>query len=152
MFPEAIHTETTQDSEAKEAEHILATSVEEREEEQAVIPLTDQTVSPDVIMPDPPVLEATEATTHDVAADANDIPMAEDNAQPKATLRSEALDATEDIQPSTSNVATAPPIPHIMARAFSREGELISARWSIMTPPEAPRPQYDYHIEQRPQT
>ena len=32
------------------------------------------------------------------------------------------------------------------------QGELVTVRWPIMVPPTAPGPQYDYHVEQRPQT
>ena len=73
--------------------------------------------------------------------------MAKDNVQP------EANDVAEDtMQPSTSDVANAPPVPHMMATAFNHEGEIVSIKWPIMTPPVANGPQYDYHVEQRPQT
>jgi hypothetical protein len=87
----------------------------------------------------PPVLEATEATADATAVttstEANDIVMAEDDAQSKAP------EATEAIQPSTTDVAAPTPVPHTMEKAFYC-GELISFKWPIMTPPAAPGPQY----------
>ena len=44
-----------------------------------------------------------------------------------------------------------PPMPHTMEQAYNR-GELVSVKWPIPVPPSAPGPQYDYHVEQRPQT
>ena len=73
--------------------------------------------------------------------------MAKDNVQPKSND-----DVEDTVHPSTSDVVVAPPVPHMMARAFNREGELVSIKWLIMTPPVAHGPQYDYHVEQRPQT
>lgn len=108
-------------------------------------------MNPEVNLPDPPVIKASDAAAA-TRSEANDVVMAEDNVQPEATLQTEAPDTTEDIQPSTSDVATAPTVPHTMARAFNREGELISVKWPVLTPPETPGPQYEYHIQQRPQT
>jgi hypothetical protein len=91
-------------------------------------------------VPDLPVVATTEVPTPDAATEANDIVMAEVNASHDATPQSEAPEATEDLQPSSSDVATTPPVPHTMARAFNREGELISIKWPIMMPPIAPGP------------
>ena len=39
-----------------------------------------------------------------------------------------------------------------MECAYNRGGELVTVIWPIMVSPTAPGPQYDYHVEQRPQT
>ena len=96
-------------------------------------------------LPDPPIHEAGDAATATAThTEANDVIMAKATPQPKATLHIEANEATEDVQSSTSDVAAAPPVPHTMMTAFNREGELINVMWPILTPPEAPGPQYDY--------
>ena len=55
VFPEAIPSDTTQESKAKEAEHIPAASAKENEEEQVVIPLAGNVEIPELIVSDPPV-------------------------------------------------------------------------------------------------
>ena len=103
-----------------------------------------------VIVPDPPVVEAMEVESYvaatTITTEANDAVMAEDNVEPEVNAAPE-----DNVQPTTSDVVVPPPVPHTMERAFYH-GELVTVKWSIMTPPAAPGPRYDYHVEQRPQT
>ena len=74
--------------------------------------------------------------------------MAEDNVEPEANVVPEA-----HVQPKAhvDADATVPaPRPHTIEQAYNH-GELVTVRWPIMVPPTAPGPQYDYHVEQRPQ-
>ena len=89
-------------------------------------------------------VENPEAPTNN-ATEANDSVMAEDNVNPEANVNAEAT-----VTPMISDGAVPPPRPHTMERAFNC-GELVTVRWPIMVPPTAPEPQYDYHVEQRPQ-
>ena len=70
------------------------------------------------------------------ATKANDSVMAEDNVEPEANVDAEAT--------------VPPPRPHTIEQAFDH-GQLVTIKWPIMVPPTAPSPQYDYHVEQRPQ-
>ena len=100
-------------------------------------------------MPDPPVLEQMEVENPEAATnnatEANDTVMAEDNVEPEANVNADTT-----VTPITSDGAVPPPRPHTMERVFNH-GELVTVRWPIMVPPTAPGPQYDYHVEQRPQ-
>ena len=101
-----------------------------------------------MIVPEPPVHEATEveenAAATTITNEANDVSMAEH------TVQSEDITATKDnVHPSTLDVVVPPPVPHTRA---VNHGELITIRWPIFIPPTTPGPQYDYHVEQRPQT
>ena len=80
-------------------------------------------------------VENPEAATNN-ATEANDSVMAKDNVEPEANVDAE--------------VAVPPPRPHTMEQAFDR-GQLATVKWPIMVPPIAHGPQYDYHVEQRPQ-
>ena len=74
--------------------------------------------------------------------------MDEDNMEPEANVVPEA-----HVQPEANMDAEAtipPPKPHTIEQAYNR-GELVTVRWPITVPPTAPGPQYDYHVEQRPQ-
>ena len=108
-------------------------------------------------MLDPPAtqveVENPEAATNNTT-DANDIVMAEANVAPTVNMVSEANDAPEANMNSEAHVnVTAPvlpPRPHTIEQEFYR-GELVTVRWPILVPPHAPRPQFDYHVEHRPQ-
>ena len=130
-----------------------------------------------VPVPDPPVrqeeVENGEATTAN-ANEANDVVMADANVEPAPTSVPEANVATEPettnaaapeahvttaleapvVQPDASAVAPAPvppPRPHTFEQAYSH-GQLTTVRWPILVPPPtAFGPQFDYHIEHRPQ-
>ena len=95
-------------------------------------------------MSDPPAtqveVENTEVATN--TTEANDIVMAEDNLEPEAHVVPEATENAE------ANVP--PPRPHTIEQAYDH-GQLVTVRWPILVPPTAPGPQYDYHVEQRPQ-
>nr|XP_020155680.1 fibrous sheath CABYR-binding protein-like [Aegilops tauschii subsp. strangulata] len=156
VFPEATPTANVSESEAKAAEDIPAALAnqdkEEREEERvATPPATDQVIlEENVIVPDPPVLEEmevknTKAATNN-ATEANDTAMAKDNVEREANENAEVT-----VTPIVSEYVVPPLRPHTMERAFNREGQLVTVRWAIMVPPTAPGPQYDYHVEQRPQ-
>ena len=58
------------------------------------------------------------------------------------------------MQPEASAVAPAlvpPPRPHTIEQAYS-QGQLTTVRWPILVPPPtASGPQFDYHVEHRPQ-
>ena len=112
-------------------------------------------------MPDPPAhqvevenLEAATTNTHE----ANDVVMAEASVEPAPTNVREANDATAPeasvVQPEASVVATAPvppPRPHTIEQAYNH-GQLITVKWPVLVPPpNASGPQFDYHIEHRPQ-
>ena len=103
-------------------------------------------------MPDPLVIEDTEVENTEAATnndtEANDVVMAEDNVEPEANVVPEA-----HVQPEAhvDADATVPaPRPHTIEHAYNR-GDLVTVQWPIMVPPTAPGPQYDYHVEQRPQ-
>ena len=147
------------ESEAKAAEDIpaaLAAKNQETREEEARVatpPVTDEVIlEENVTMPDPPVIEETEventkAATNN-ATDANDVVMAEDNVDPEENVVPEA-----NAQPKATVHAEAtvpPPRPHTMEQSYYH-GQLVTVRRPILVPPTAPGPQYDYHIEQRPQ-
>ena len=68
--------------------------------------------------------------------------MAEGNVDPEANVVPEATVNAEAIVP--------PPRPCTIEQAYDR-GQLVTVRWPVLVPPTAPGPQYDYHVEQRPQ-
>ena len=103
-------------------------------------------------MPDPPVIEDTEVENTEAATnndtEAIDIVMAEDNVAPEANVMPEA-----QVQPeATMHLKAIVPCsrPHTIEQAFDH-GQLVTVKWPIMVPPTSPGPQYDYHVEQRPQ-
>ena len=115
-------------------------------------------------MSDPPAPEV-EVTNTEAAADinteANDVVMAEANVAPEANVvpevnAPEANAAPEaNLQPEviTTAITTAPvppPRPHTIEQAFDR-GQLVTVRWPILVPPPTAGPQFDYHVEHRPQ-
>ena len=57
-----------------------------------------------------------------------------------------APEAHED----NANAPVPPPRPHTMELAFDR-GQPVMVRWPILTPPPAAGPQFEYHVEHRPQ-
>ena len=61
------------------------------------------------------------------------------------------MNAEAIVMPITSDGDVPAPRPHTMEKAFNRGGHLVIVKWPIMVPPTAPGPQYDYHVEQRPQ-
>ena len=104
------------------------------------------------------------ATTNDNEAD--DVVMADANVELEPTSVPEANEATAPeaneatapeapvVQPEASAVAPAPvppPRPHTVEQAYSH-GQLTTVRWPILVPPPtASGPQFDYHVEHRPQ-
>ena len=99
-------------------------------------------------------LEAATTNTNE----ANDVVMAEANVDPAPTNVPKANDATAPevsvVRPEASVLATAPvppPRPHTIEQAYSH-GQLITVRWPVLVPPpHVSGPQFDYHIEHRPQ-
>ena len=121
-------------------------------------------------MSDPPAPEVEvnnpEAATN-ITADANGVVMAEANAAPEANEAPAANAAPEvnaeapEVQAPEANVApeahednvnapVPPPRPHTIELAFDR-GQLVMVRWPILVPPPAAGPQFEYHVEHRPQ-
>ena len=113
-------------------------------------------------MSDPPAtrveVDNIEATTN-THTEANDVVMAEATVAPEVNVVPEviapeanaALDA--NLQPEVNTTATAPvppPRPHTLEQALY-QGQLTTVRWSILVPPPAADPQFDYHVEHRPQ-
>ena len=96
------------------------------------------------------------ATTNDNEAD--DLVMADANVELEPTSVPEANEATAleapVVQPEASAAATAPvppPRPYTIEQAYNH-GELITVRWPVLVPPpNVSGPQFDYHIEHRPQ-
>ena len=89
--------------------------------------------------------------------EANDVVMAEANVEPAPTHVPEANEANDapatNVQPDASVDATAPvlpPRPHTIEQAFNY-GQLITVKWPLLVPPPAVGPQFDYHVERRPQ-
>ena len=74
--------------------------------------------------------------------------MAEDNVEPEATVVPEAQEQHDATVNAEATVP--PPRPHTIEQAYNR-GKLVKVRWPVLVPPTAPGPQYDYHVEQRPQ-
>ena len=112
-----------------------------------------------VSMPDPPApeveVENPEAATTN-ASEANDVVMA--NVELEPTSMPEANEATSPkapvVQHEASAAATAPvppPRPYTIEQAYNH-GELTTVRWPVLVPlPNVSGPQFDYHIEHRPQ-
>ena len=123
-------------------------------------PITEDVPEVNVPVPDPPAhqvevenLEAAPTNTNE----AHDIVMAEASVEPAPTNIPGANAATAPeasiVQPEATVVATAPvllPRPHTIEQAYNH-GQLITVRWPILVPPPAPGPQFDYHVEHRPQ-
>ena len=56
-----------------------------------------------------------------------------------------------NLQPEVNDTAPVPPPrPHTIEQAFDH-GQLVTVRWLILVPPPAAGPQFDYHVEHRPQ-
>ena len=115
-------------------------------------------------MPEPPAIEVEgenpEAATTKIP-EANDVVMAEANVEPTvgnvpvANKANEAteVNATPDINQQPEVNATAhvpPPRSHTIEQAYNY-GQLVNVRWPILIPPPAAGPQFDYHVEHRPQ-
>ena len=162
MFPEATPTVNVSESEAKVAEDNPTASAKEKQVEERVPtpPITEEVVPEvNVSVPDPPApqveVENPEAATTNTT-EANDVVMAEDTVDPAPNTVPEANEDNDapatDVQPDASVDATAPvppPRPHTIEHAFY-QGELVPVKWSILVPPPAPGPQFDYHVEHRP--
>ena len=181
VFSEPAPTVNVSESEAHAAEDIPAASAEENQEEVRVPtpPVIEEEAVPNVNVPvpDPPVrqeeVDNVEAATAN-ANEANDIVMADANVEPAPTSVPEASVGTEPetteaaapeanetiapeapvVQLDASTIAPAPvppPRPHTIEQAYSH-GQLTTVRWPILEPPPtASGPQFDYHIEHRPQ-
>ena len=113
-----------------------------------------------VSVPDPPApqveVENPEAATTNTT-EANDVVMAEDNVEPAPNTVPEANEANgapaTDVHPDASVDTTAPvppPRPHTIKKAYNH-GQLITVKWPLLVPPPAASPQFDYHVERRPQ-
>ena len=106
--------------------------------------MADANVEPTLTVP-----EANVATEPEVNVDA--APEANEDAAPEANMTT-APEAPV-VQPA-SDVAPAPvppPRPHTIEQAYSH-GQLTTVRWPVLVPPpSASGPQFDYHIEHRPQ-
>ena len=114
-----------------------------------------------VSVPDPPAhqveVENLEAATTNTN-EANDIVMAEANVEPVPSTVPEvnAENAPEAfvVQPEATVAATAPvppPRPYTIEQAYNH-GELIIVRWPVLVPPpNVSGPQFDYHVEHKPQ-
>ena len=147
-FLDASPSETAHESKAKDVEDIPPASADEdKEDDQKVIPPASETV-----MLEEEVIESMEVETNVAATtnttEANDTVMAEDNVEPEANVVPEAQEQPDATVNAEATVP--PPRPHTIEQAYNR-GELVTVRWPIMVPPIAPGPQYDYHVEQRPQ-
>ena len=57
-----------------------------------------------------------------------------------------APEAHED----NANAPVPPPRPHTIERPFDR-GQPVMVRWPVLVPPPAVGPQFEYHVEHRPQ-
>ena len=84
--------------------------------------------------------------------------MAEANVEPipstEPEVNAENAPEASDVQPEATVAATAPvspPRPYTIEQAYSH-GELTTVRWPVLVPPpNVSGPQFDYHIEHRPQ-
>ena len=171
VFLEATPTVNVSESEAKAVEDIPATSADEeneeerREERVATPPPTEPVIlEENESVPNHPVIDQTEVETTGAStntnAEANDTIMAEDHVDPEDNMASEANVESKanvvpeaQVQPEATvhAEATVPsPRPHTIEQAFDH-GQLVTVKWPVMVPPTAPGPQYDYHVEQRPQ-
>ena len=102
-----------------------------------------------VSVPDPPAqqveVENVEAATTNTS-EANDVVMAETNVEPAPTNVHEANDA-----PVVATAPVPPPRPYTIEQAYNH-GKLITVRWPVLVPPpNVSGPQFDYHVEHRPQ-
>ena len=159
VFPEDNPSVTVPVHEANASEEIPTAAADDRQEEPVTTPPTNQEVvlKENVSVPYPPAtqveVENTEAATHN-ATEANEVIMADANVAPHATTMNEANAApATNVQLDVSANASAPvlpPRPHTIEHAFY-QGELVLVRWLILVPPPTPGPQFDYHVEHRPQ-
>ena len=118
-------------------------------------PITEEVVPEvNVPVPDPPAhqveVENLEAATTNTN-EANDIVMAEATVEP---VPSTVPEVNAENAPEATVAATAPippPRPYTIEQAYNH-GELITVRWPVLVPPpNVSGPQFDYHIEHRPQ-
>ena len=162
VFPEASSTANIPESEAKTAEDIPAASADKAEEprvevERVATPPSHQDVVLEENVSDPPAPEVevnnTEAATN-VNTEANDVVMAEANVALEVNTVPEATAAPKAILQLEAHVnadaPVPPPRPHTIELAFDRD-QPVMVRWPILVPPPAPGPQFDYHVEHRPQ-
>ena len=164
MFSEATPTVNVSVSEAPAAEDNPAASADDEHEEERVPtpPITEEVVPEvNVSVPDPPAhqveVENVEAATTNTN-EANDVVMAEANVEPAPSNMPEVNAATTPeasiVQPEATVAPTTPvppPRPYTIEQAYNH-GELITVRWPVLVPPpNVSGPQFDYHIEHRPQ-
>ena len=164
VFPEASPTANIPESEAKAAEDIPATSADEeeepRDEERVATPPSNPEVVLEENLSDPPApeveVENIEAATNNTA-EANDIVMAEANVAPEVNVVPEVITPEVNAAPdanqhdeATATTPVPPPRPHTIEQAYNY-GQLVTVRWPILVPPPAAGPQFDYHVEHRPQ-
>ena len=164
MFPEATPTENVSAPKAQAAEDIPAASADDEHQEERVPtpPITEEVVPKvNVPVPDPPAhqveVENVEAATTNTN-EANDVVMAEANVEPAPSNMPEVNAATAPeasvVQPEATVAATAPvppPRPYTIEQAYNHGG-LVTVRWPVLVPlPNVSGPQFDYHIEHRPQ-
>ena len=102
-------------------------------------------------------------TNNNNTADDTDVVMPEaNNEAPEANVAPEANAAPDVIIPpeaivplaahvnENANAPVPPPRPHIVELAFDC-GQPVMVRWPMLVPPPAAGPQFDYHVEHRPQ-
>ena len=141
------------------------------EEERVATPPSNQEFVLEENVSDPPASEVEvnnlEAATN-INTEANDVVMAKATVAPEATAVPEVQAPKAPAAPEANteaheanvapeaqindnvNAPVPPPRPHTIELAFDH-GQPVMVRWPILTPPPAVGPQFEYHVEHRPQ-